>query len=370
MIAEAFGFTNFLALSVADAAGQVVQVLQGGRGEEGGEAGRVALAVGEGLAHAVEIAARALDEVGEHEARQHVELVGQIGRAGEGLHGLIDSRGIGIGGQRLAPRDRILEGAEHGGQGLRGGAVEGLGQRQGGCREAQRREETDHEAPAHGESHAFSLAAARAYSERAGGQGRGPASVRRRASRAASATWVSCSPLPPLTPMPPTTSPSTSTGNPPTKIANLPGCIAWMPKASFPGSAGPPGGSLKRWVGRRCPAAVKALAMAISTPVSRAPVIRCSAMGWPPSSQTQIVSVTPISRARRSAASSMTLASSRVRRFTVIMGAPQRRRRRLCERGTPGLARREWERGTGRCGRRRSSRGADRPGAGPRACPR
>src|SRR5262249_30990360 len=250
---------------------------EGGRGEEGREAGRVALAVGQRLPHAGEIAAGALDEVGEHEARQHVELVRQLGRAGEGLHVLIDGRGIGVGSHRLAPGHRVLKRREPGDRGLRGGAVEGLARRQERGHEAQSREETGHEASAHGRSHASSLAARRPYSEPPGGQDRGPASARRRASRPASATWVSCSPLPPLTPMPPTPPPSTSTGNPPTKIANLPGCMTWMPKASFPGSAGPPGGSLKRWVGRRCPAAVKALAMAISTPVSRAPVIRCRA---------------------------------------------------------------------------------------------
>src|ERR1700716_3775699 len=57
----------------------------------------------------------------------------------------------------------------------------------------------------------------------------------RKAPTPASPTWVSCSPLPPLIPTPPTTSPSTSMGKPPTKIANLPGCMAWMPKASVTG---------------------------------------------------------------------------------------------------------------------------------------
>src|SRR5262249_22663378 len=52
MIADAPVVTNFLALSVANTAGQVVQVLEGGRGQEGREAGGVALAVGEGLPHA------------------------------------------------------------------------------------------------------------------------------------------------------------------------------------------------------------------------------------------------------------------------------------------------------------------------------
>src|SRR5574342_203062 len=140
----------------------------------------------------------------------------------------------------------------------------------------------------------------------------------------ASPTCVSCAPVPPLTPMPPTTSPSTSTGNPPTKIANLPGCMAWMPKASLPGSAGPPGGAVNLWVARRCPAAVKALAMAISTPVRRAPVIRWIAMGCPPSSQTQIVSATPISLALASAASRTMRASSSVSRLTVIIRAVSR----------------------------------------------
>src|SRR3990172_37373 len=140
----------------------------------------------------------------------------------------------------------------------------------------------------------------------------------------ASPTCVSCSPLPPLTPMPPTTSPSTSMGKPPTKIANLPGCMAWMPKASLPGSAGPPGGALNLWVARRWPAAVKALAMAISTPVRRAPVIRWRAMGCPPSSQTQMVSATPISLALASAASRTMRASSSVSRLTVIIRAASR----------------------------------------------
>ena len=48
-----------------------------------------------------------------------------------------------------------------------------------------------------------------------------------------------------------------------------------MPNASLPGSAGPFGGSLNRWVARSCPAAVNALAIEISTPVSRAPGSRC-----------------------------------------------------------------------------------------------
>src|SRR4029450_10174947 len=62
------------------------------------------------------------------------------------------------------------------------------------------------------------------------------------------------------------------------------------------------GGARKRCVGRGWAAAVKALAIAISTPVSRAPVIRCSAIGWPPSSQTQMVSGTLLSWALASAA--------------------------------------------------------------------
>src|SRR5262245_16430874 len=59
--------------------------------------------------------------------------------------------------------------------------------------------------------------------------------------------------------------------------------------------------------------------MAISTPVSRAPVIRCSAMGCPPSSHTQMVSRAPISFALVSAASSTMHASSSVSRLTVII---------------------------------------------------
>ena len=39
---------------------------------------------------------------------------------------------------------------------------------------------------------------------------------------------------PPLTPIPPTTSPSTSIGQPPTKMANRPPCMFMMPKASPP----------------------------------------------------------------------------------------------------------------------------------------
>src|SRR6266508_2276519 len=140
----------------------------------------------------------------------------------------------------------------------------------------------------------------------------------------ASPTCVSCRPLPPLMPTPPTTWPSTSMGKPPTKTANLPGCMAWMPNASLPGSAGPDGGALNVWVARRWPAAVKALAMAISTPVMRAPVIRCRAIGCPPSSHTQMVSATPISLDLASAASRMMRASSSVRRLTVIIRAATR----------------------------------------------
>jgi len=44
-----------------------------------------------------------------------------------------------------------------------------------------------------------------------------------------------------------------------------------MPKASLPGSAGPLGGVVKRWVERLWPAAVKALFQAICGPVMRAP---------------------------------------------------------------------------------------------------
>src|SRR5947207_3005393 len=104
-----------------------------------------------------------------------------------------------------------------------------------------------------------------------------------------------------------------------------------MPNASLPGSAGPPGGALNLCVARRWPAAVKALAMAISTPVMRAPVIRCSAMGCPPSSQMQMVSATPISLALVSAAASMMRASSSVSRLTVIIraAAPGPRSRHL-----------------------------------------
>src|SRR6267142_477619 len=99
-----------------------------------------------------------------------------------------------------------------------------------------------------------------------------------------------------------------------------------MPNASLPGSAGPPGGAVNLCVARRWPAAVKALAMAISTPVMRAPVIRCRAMGYPPSSQTQIVSATPMALAFASAASRMMRASSSVIRLTVIIRAIPRRR--------------------------------------------
>src|SRR6266536_2806472 len=66
--------------------------------------------------------------------------------------------------------------------------------------------------------------------------------------------------------------------------------------------------------------------MEISTPVMRAPVIRWSAMGCPPSSQTQIVSATPISLALASAASSTIRASSSVSRLTVIIRAAARSR--------------------------------------------
>ena len=78
------------------------------------------------------------------------------------------------------------------------------------------------------------------------------------------------------------------------------------------GQGGAGGRLIGLWVARRCPAAVKALAIAISTPVMRAPVMRWRAIGWPPSSHTQMVSVTPIARAFASAAVSSTSASSRV----------------------------------------------------------
>ena len=53
----------------------------------------------------------------------------------------------------------------------------------------------------------------------------------------------------------------------------------WLiPNASLPGSAGPFGGSLNRWVARSWPAAVNAFAIAMSTPVSRAPGSRCRAI--------------------------------------------------------------------------------------------
>src|SRR6266446_5801880 len=66
--------------------------------------------------------------------------------------------------------------------------------------------------------------------------------------------------------------------------------------------------------------------MAISTPVMRAPVIRCRAMGCPPSSQTQMVSATPMALALISAASRMMRASSSVSRLTVIIRAVPRGR--------------------------------------------
>ncbi|MCY1457167.1 hypothetical protein D9M71_744320 [compost metagenome] len=90
---------------------------------------------------------------------------------------------------------------------------------------------------------------------------------------------MSCSPLPPLRPTPPITSPFTTMGKPPTNTANLPSKLHWMPKASLPGSAGPLGGVLNRCVERLCPAAVKALFQAICGPVMRAPSMRSSAIG-------------------------------------------------------------------------------------------
>src|ERR1051325_896760 len=99
------------------------------------------------------------------------------------------------------------------------------------------------------------------------------------ACSAARPHFVSCSPLPPESPTPPTTSPFTTTGKPPTNAAKRPSKLHWMPKASLPGSAGPFGGVVNRWVERLCPAAVKALFQAICGPVTRAPSMRSSAIG-------------------------------------------------------------------------------------------
>jgi hypothetical protein len=75
----------------------------------------------------------------------------------------------------------------------------------------------------------------------------------------------------------------------------------------------------KRCVARLWPAAVYAFAIAISTPVIRASSMRCSAMTFPPSSQTQIVSATPISCAFSSAAAIIASASCKVNRGIVII---------------------------------------------------
>lgn len=83
-----------------------------------------------------------------------------------------------------------------------------------------------------------------------------------------------------------------------------------MPKASLPGSAGPFGGVLNRWVDRLWPAAVKALFQAICGPVTRAPSIRSIASGKPPSSQMQTVCGTPIAAALAMAPATIARASA------------------------------------------------------------
>ena len=61
------------------------------------------------------------------------------------------------------------------------------------------------------------------------GRGRLPWARSQKAAAAASATVVSCSPSPPLTPTAPTTWPSRSSGMPPAKIITRPLLDSWMP---------------------------------------------------------------------------------------------------------------------------------------------
>ena len=61
------------------------------------------------------------------------------------------------------------------------------------------------------------------------GPGRLPWARSQKAAAAASATVVSCSPSPPLTPTAPTTWPSRSSGMPPAKIITRPLLDSWMP---------------------------------------------------------------------------------------------------------------------------------------------
>src|SRR5690606_9849472 len=140
-----------------------------------------------------------------------------------------------------------------------------------------------------------------------------------RACRPARPAWVSCSPFPPLRPMPPTTSSSITMGKPPTNAANRPSKLSSIPKASLPGRAGPLGGVVNRCVERLCPAAVNALFQAICGPVMRAPSIRSISIGKPPSSTTQTVSFTPISFDLATAALTIRRASSTSRRTIFFM---------------------------------------------------
>ena len=120
---------------------------------------------------------------------------------------------------------------------------------------------------------------------------------------------------PPLTPIPPTTSPSISIGHPPTKIENRPWCMFMMPNASWPGCA-----FVYVCVGRRWQAAVNALLIAISTLVGLPLSGRLIAIGHPAASQTHTTEPTPSSAALANAASTATSASSSDKRWDVIIG--------------------------------------------------
>src|SRR5690606_4936582 len=117
---------------------------------------------------------------------------------------------------------------------------------------------------------------------------------------------------PPDTPTPPTTSPSTSMGQPPTKMVTRPPCGVLIPTASSLGGA-----FVHVWVRRRWHAAVNALLMAISTDVGLPPSMRRRAMGQPPASLMQMTDLTPCRCASATAASSMSSASSSVSTLAV-----------------------------------------------------
>ena len=89
------------------------------------------------------------------------------------------------------------------------------------------------------------------------------------ASTPAFATSSSCPGVPVLTPIAPTTTPSTSIGTPPPIKLNLPPLELWIPYAGPPGWKFLAAGELVYVeVGMRWPAAVKALSMAMETEVS------------------------------------------------------------------------------------------------------